>query len=374
MNKLSINNSFNVYETNNVRFIEIQNLSDKFIKINSMQLVYLDMTNNSLQEWPKQFELPNLVHLNLKKNQLDNLNSLTTKKFNILQYLDLSYNPITKIAINTSLMELVYLDLSFTKISHLSYHDFQYFVKLKIFKLVNCLIKSMDENLMSNFITLHELYLNKTKLPVGKEYFMVDQQKYLKVLHSQYFSLCCFVLSITKTIKHCSPTRTTFSSCSNLLVNNFVQSIFWIFGICGFFGNILSIYFRLKSFHRPSHIFYLLLSVSDILTSNYLLIIVTTDHFYKGNFFGILVLWTRSYLCKFSGFLMNFSLLYSMTNLFLISLDRYLAIFYSSICKFTKEKVIIMCLISFFICMFLAIFPILFYDVSTRKNNNLKNK
>lgn len=73
--------------------------------------------------------------------------------------------------------------------------------------------------------------------------------------------------------------------------------------------------------------------------------------------------WVNSSLCKFSGCLMNFSMMFSMTNLFFISLDRYMGIIFNRGKKISKRMVFLANVSSIILCGVFGSFPVVYYEV-----------
>lgn len=361
------NLNFSYFSQNNLKNLEIQNLRTQLQRIHSIDIKYLKIINCNLGEHKPYLDMPNLVYLNLQKNNLRNPNDVMEDNFKILQYLDLSFNPIEKIYFTNSLKQLLFMDLSFTSLHLFKYDIFKNLNKLKIFKFIGCKIIFIEQISFKNLKNLEQFYINSTELPIKAGITFLKYQKNLQILVSDYFPLCCYFLSISHKYKKCTPSKTTFSSCSELLSNNIVRYIFWIIGSLGFIGNTMSISFRCLKFRRSSHLFYLLLSISDLLTSSYLLSICIVDKYYSGKFYKKMTEWYSSTLCKCIGCIINFSLLYSMFNLLFISWERYYFIIIKPNGKM-KSNVVALLAISFFVfSTILASFPVIYYKVNEEK-------
>lgn len=270
-------NIFKIVSFNKINQITILKLfSSKNIaslKFSSLQLKYLSCWNCEMKYFPDSIDTPNLVYLNLSKNHIRDIYNLTRKAFMILQYLDLSRNPLKDFQPFHSMSNLIFLDLSYSSITFLTKNQFKFTTNLEIFKLIHCNIRQIQKSSFKEIHSLKELYLNFTKLPLGKESFLIENQKKLEILFSEYYSLCCYAFSSNLNMTKCCPSKATFSSCSDLLENDYVRSLYWIIGLIGIIGNLCSIYFRLISFQKPTHMFFLFLSIADFFTALYLLII-----------------------------------------------------------------------------------------------------
>lgn len=103
---------------------------------------------------------------------------------------------------------------------------------------------------------------------------------------------------------------------------------------------ILSI--RLFTFHRPSQLFSLNLSVSYIIFFAFLSILIFKDYQYSDVFFKNGVEWIHSLLCFIMKSLANISLLLNSNSLLLIAIDQYLIVI--SPMKKILKKNFILCL------------------------------
>lgn len=333
------------------------------LKINSIYLTYLSVENNeNMKNFTSDIYLPNLIILILKKNKIEYLNSIIIQNYSLLQYLDLSYNPIEILELTRNLNEIIYLDISYTKINNLNNNFFIKILKIKIIKLINCKLINIDKNLFLHNYKLYEVYLNSTIINKHYLYHLTYHLKNIQIFYSQYHKLCCYLIKYSFNVHNCYPMKSVFNTCSDMLSTNIIRSIFWIIGLFGFFGNLFSIIIRIKSFNRLSHIFYILLSFADLLTAIYLLWISSADLYFRSVFLENEERWTNGILCKFLGGLMNFSLLYSMFNLLFISMEKYIAILYPM--KIINQKYLIyIILFETILTIFLAFYPVYQYEV-----------
>lgn len=327
----------------------------------SKLLTTLKIQNSKIENFFNYFSTPNVFYLNLTDNQIKNFYNISSLYF-VLQILDLSYNPLEILPNFANLPILSKLYLSFTKISALKYKSFHILKKLKYFELIGCDIKSIDSNIFNeNYIEYFNL--SSTKLPKNQLKNLIKNLLNIKMFKSQYFRACCFLTISAKSMKNCYPMYSVLSTCDQLLASLWLTLTIWFVGLIGLILNILSIKFHLKSERKICNLFYILMSISDGLTNVYLLIIASVNSYYRGNFFENEELWISSYLCKFTGSLMNFSIIFSTKCLLLISFQKYLAIKYPFKKFFPEKSVIIFSMTCFSSSLLLGSFPLIFYEV-----------
>ena len=112
-------------------------MTNKTLKT-TRNLVFISITESQLSTWPKTVLISNIVYLILRKNLITNIGSLKMDFWIFIQYLDVSSNPLHIFIFYDSMNNLMYLDLSFTKISAFKKKEFQKMKNLKVFKFTNC--------------------------------------------------------------------------------------------------------------------------------------------------------------------------------------------------------------------------------------------
>lgn len=264
--------------------------------------------------------------------------------------MDLSFNPLDSFIDYNLIPHLIYLDISYTKIRRLKEKWFKYLKYLKFLKMIRLNIQSIHTNfLVENQLEYFDL--SHSKYPNIQSYQIIKFLHRIKNITNEYANLCCYVERYNKkSIQFCSPKNSFFSSCSNLLESVLSKIFLWSYGIIGILSNIFSILFRAFSIKKSFHIFSLSMSIGDFLTGVYLLILGVFDFHYKGSFFENEFYWKNSEVCYFLSFLMNFSLLFSTSNLFLLSFEKYYTISHPFSNMFTKKFAIFAILGCFFIC------------------------
>ena len=149
------------------------------------------------------------------------------------------------------------------------------------------------------------------------------------LFYSRYtgrFTHCCYANEVNPKIDCFSPTD-VFSSCSELLKNDFLEVFIWIVALLVACGNLGVIFIRLSIDTKCSQALFInSLVSSDILMSIYLLIIGYKNATYKGHYFEYDEKWRSSTSCTVAGI---FSLISSQVSLFMIvaiTTERYRSI------------------------------------------------
>ena len=197
---------------------------------------------------------------------------------------------------------------------------------------------------------------------------------------SEYF-FCCHVY-YSETVKECLPKNTEFSSCDDLICNEFLRTFMWILGISAVIGNSFVIFWRLygqrskgvKSVNTVQSLLVSNLAVADLLMGVYMLIIAIADKHFRYRYAFIADDWKASFMCKFAGFLSVLSSETSVLFLTVISLDRYVCIsFPFSQWKLTRKSarysVIAVWAIGFVISFIPAVVPAYFGDSYYGRSN-----
>lgn len=331
--------------------------------MDTVDLVKVSFINCSITHFSRKIHLPNLVYLDLKHNKITQLSNIIKSKRELLQHLDLSWNPIRKLINHSLIPNLKIYDLSFTKIQSLNAEEFHILQKLMNLSLKGCLIQNIEKN----FLFLNRLkYLNlkATKFPIQSSLCLIEHLKDIEVIENEYFTVCCFARKLhPSSLKSCSPSKSLFNTCSDLLASKLLKFMIWMFGIFGVLANGFSIIFRLFHFTRFSHMFSVFMSIGDTLTGVYLISIGSVDIYYRDIFYKYENYWVSSFTCKFLGSLMNFSLLLSTFNLFLMSFEKFYVITFTRYTVFANGFIIPLIVITLIFCCAIAVFPIIYYTV-----------
>ncbi|XP_053380174.1 uncharacterized protein LOC123556537 [Mercenaria mercenaria] len=186
----------------------------------------------------------------------------------------------------------------------------------------------------------------------------------LTKLHTPSYKYCCIRPNYLQE-ENCFPNKDEFSSCEDLLRLSALQTMLWLIGLCGLFGNTLSVIYRLV-YHRERlklsyEIFVTNLAVADALMGIYLLIIAAADAVYRNRYIFMDDSWRSSGWCTLAGFLSTVSSEASVFFLCLITLDRFLVVKYPfGDIRLSSKHVKFVSLFSWAASVLIAIVPIVF--------------
>ena len=171
-------------------------------------------------------------------------------------------------------------------------------------------------------------------------------------------------------IAECLPEPDQFSSCTDLMRNQFLRIFMWILGISALVGNGFVIVWRIIPRKRQAgtksassevqSTLVLNLALADGLMGVYMITIAAADMSYRGTYILYAEEWQKSIFCKLAGFM---SVLSSETSVFfmtIISIDRFLNIVLPfSRVNLTPKTSKIAALIIWILTFFLSIMPFL---------------
>lgn len=345
-----------------LKFIEMNEIKILKNKFFSYQILHLKIINSRKISIKEHFFTPNLVYLNVTRNSLSSLANSLERNYALLQYLDISNNPIGEMAIISNFFAVRFIDASYTNLKSINKKIFGSLKYLTKLILKGCLFKTIGNNIFY-LSDLREVDIRQTILPVKKISYFVKNLKKLVSFKSDYFSLCCNLLKNVETIKECSPSTSIFKTCTDLIGSIILRVIIWIFGIFTILQNGFALYINLTKGNFITSCFSGSLSMSDFGIGIYLICISIQSVNYQGEFFKYEDIWTKSLFCTFLGCFMNFSLLNSSLSIFLISLQKYIAIKYPMNQLLTKKKILLIAISGVCICIGLAILPMILYEV-----------
>ena len=311
------------------------------------------------------------------------------------EVLYIQHNSLDKIIKNSAEAEkLLYyplsiLDISYNRIRRLQREDFKYYVFLVSLNLAGNLIQNIDNDTFADLPKLVSIDLSGNKISgIQREHFRgLSQLQFvyiqqndifqvpsdifhglvsMKYLQVQSFSICCAKPQSLYSVRCVAP-ATEISSCEHLIAVPVLNVAIWYMALLALFGNISVMVYILAYFRKkvPASYFILTLNLScaDLLMGVYLFIIAIVNLHYTG-YYGLQdYAWRHSWLCTLAGILATVSSEASALIVFLITVDRFLAIKYSiSDKRITKTGVIVLCFCVWLISLFLATFPLAYFD------------
>lgn len=304
----------------------------------------------------------NLLYIDLKSNNISWMHDEIFLELTNLRYLDLSNNLIQTIKQThfVNLESLQYLYLQKNLLSSIDLESFYSLKNLLVLDMSNNKLTSLKGMYFRNLKELRYLYLQNNKFQVSEGMF--DGLSSLQVMQVDFFSLCCAKPRNVYDIVCIAPGN-EISSCSNLIAVPILNVGIWYIALFAAFGNLVVFCYKLVYQKRQSaqahFIFTTNLNWADFIMGIYLFIIATANLVYNGRYGLEDFAWRNSYYCTFAGILATVSSETSALLVFLITMDRLIAIkFPFSGRGFTKNGAIFLSLCSWFVALFLALLPI----------------
>ena len=305
--------------------------------------------------------LGSLTHLSLRGNRLKEIRHEAFSNLENLKELDLGHNTISVIDNDSffSLRGLETLLLDGNNLVYISNTLFSNLNSLSWLSLANnnirgiCLkafsnVKSLQIlNVSSNRLTLPEsgIFSNQgllTILDLRNNNLVLSTTMFrglgnLEKLYVDSFTYCCsrptHVLS-----ENCISPENIFSSCSNLINVGLLSVAIWFTSILSISGNIFALVYRSRSRNILNCSYDILvteLSISDLVTGIYLLIIAEFDTRSRGMYGYMDADWRNSTSCTLAGVLVTWSSISSTFFIFAITCDRLLVLKY----PFSNDKI-----------------------------------
>ncbi|XP_061196141.1 uncharacterized protein LOC133204431 [Saccostrea echinata] len=345
----------------------ITNTDDYFSRSMKM-LVEVDMSFNSISIITDNMfsGLRRLGYLNLQHNQIQVLNDFSFSTLTSLQTLNLAFNKIHTInrMAFENMVSLTKLNLTGNQLRKLSPARFVALVKLQILDLSDNDITILESNAFRRLEEVKYLYINRNKLSVSRTMFQGLCN--LEWIWTDSYIICCAKPLSVDPSKCISP-RDRISTCEQLISVGFLAQVIWYVALFSLIGNLYVIYYRMRSTNNGRNnahgILVLNLSFSDLLMGVYLFIIAVADMKYRNNYGFNDSQWRSSNICTVAGLLATVSSEASVIFVFLITLERLLALKYPFSTEFLrkrKHKFVISVMV-WLMTILLAAFPISVY-------------
>ena len=304
--------------------------------------------------------LGSLTHLSLRGNRLQNITHETFTSLENLNELDLGQNTISLIDDGSfsSLYGLKTLLLDGNDLCYISNTLFSDLNDLTQLSLANNNIRRISIKAFANVNYLQYLNISKNYLSLP-ENGIFSNQGLLRILDLRYnnlmfsstmfrglgnleklyvdsFTYCCSRPSHMLP-EDCISPENIFSSCSNLINVGLLSIAIWFTSVLSISGNIFALIFRSRSGNilRSSYdILVTELSLSDLVTGIYLLIIAEFDIRSRGKYGNMDADWRNSRTCTFAGVLVSMSSIASTFFILAITCDRLVVLKY----PFSNDK------------------------------------
>ena len=329
-------------------------------------LVYLSLSRCGLRVMPA-MTLSNLQYLDFSDNSLRLLNMSVFASLLNVKTLVLNKNPLHRLIKPSFAMQLESvrtMDLSHTKLSVFDSKPLGSLFNVRQLNLSFSSIHTIHSNGFRYIPKLTELYLAGNPIRV----FPADVLKPLRnldVVTTQTYKLCCKqILPDHYELTECSAPSNEVSSCEDLLQLGLYRGLVWLISSLAFFGNVfcLVVHVCVRGTTATSsfHVFVINLGVADLLMGVYVAIIGVADSVFRGMYLFYDETWKHSVACKVAGFLSLLSCEVSALTIWLITLDRFIALHFPfSSVRFQRNSAGVACLITWLVGLLLASVPVL---------------
>ena len=327
--------------------------------VNNHYLIWLSLRSCQLKELSN-VNLGNLQRLDVSKNLIKSLEAGSLSYLPSLKEIGLSDNPLVKVTsedVNQKHTFLEKIDMSLTRFSEFDCQMFTNFPMTTSFNFSHCGTVKLSKKMFSCFTYLSELDIRGTNL-VQDQLLFLGKMHHLEATFSDNYRHCCSAMM--PSVQHevlCLAPLSGFSSCSDLVHSQVHQAYLWTMAILSFVGNaccLLAIGRQDKKTRSQSiEIFPFQLLVANLAVGMYLCINVVAGLRFRGNFLLHERDWVESYSCRTAGFLALLATEISCLVVFLLSVDRLVAVCYSSK-RLQKRSVWLLCLLSWLIAALLA--------------------
>ncbi|VDI79049.1 Hypothetical predicted protein [Mytilus galloprovincialis] len=336
-----------------------------------------------------------LAELNVSSTELNDLKRLEFGQFHNLLILDISFNQLTAIPkhvfrglthlksillLGNHFLENIYpesfsgldslpmISLRENNLYTLIEHTFIGLTNLQSLNLTDNKIKMVEDRSFASLGNLKILDIRRNKITTFQK-SIFEGLINLRKLYSDAFVFCCLRPDSVKE-EDCLPARDEFSSCSDMMRNDILRTCLWIIGICGLFGNLFVLAYRIiydrKSLSKSYGIFITSLGTSDCLMGIYMLTIASADVMFRGNYVWNDLSWRYGVSCKIAGILSTVSSESSVVFLFLITIDRFIAVRYPfgeiRFGKKSAKRISVVVFLTSFILAVIPLFPGSYFD------------
>ena len=326
---------------------------------NNHYLIWISLQSCQL-EGLSNVSLGNLQRLDVSNNIITSLDAGSLSYLPSLKEIALSNNPLVKFKLQDVSMKhtvLQNIDISSTHLSEFDCGVFSAFPKTASFNISHCGTVKITNRMFSCFTHLNELDVRGTYI-VHNELSLLDKMQHIELVFSDNYRHCCPV--VMPHVQHevlCLAPVSGFSSCTDLIRSQVLRVYLWIVAILSFVGNPCCLLARRrydKNTLSPTvDIFLFSLMVANLIMGIYVGIIVVAGLRFHENFLLHERDWVKSYCCRIAGFLALLSAEASGLVVFLLSVDRLVAISFSSKRLQTKSAWLT-CLLSWHIAALLT--------------------
>ena len=324
--------------------------------VNNSYLVWLSLHSCQLQELSNS-SLGNLQTLDVSNNLIQSVNLDSFQDLPNLKEIRLSNNPLVTVIPKYFTQKQTFLhkiDLSKTRLAEFDCGIFSGFTTVTDFNFSHSGTVRVSRKMFTCFTYLNQLDVRGTRL-VQDNVSLVGQLQHIEAVFSDDYRHCC--PTALPTVQHkvfCLAPVSGLSSCSHLLRLQLHRTCLWVMGILSFVGNACCLVVRyvhgIDLRGASVEIFMFNLGLANLMMGTYLSIVIAADLHFRGNFLAHERDWVASLNCRTASFLALVSNDALRFIVFLLSVDRVVAVAFSSQ-RFQVKSVSLTCLVSLFIAV-----------------------
>ena len=337
---------------------------------NNTRLVFLSMASCGLHHLNNLSWFVNLRTLDVSRNHIGDVTVRQVRQLPNLQVLLLAGNPLASVGVFSDatpslvVRSLQVLDLSATHLREVTPTMLTAFPRLRSLNLSH---SGVDHVLKGGLHAVKKLrVLDLRGCPLTQfpgDVFQGMEQ--LQAVYTDNYKVCCpATLPAGFNLNNCLAPFDEVSSCDALLRSDAYRVVLSAFSALALVGNVGGALVRAFVFTSSSKSGFAVmvthLSVSDFLMGVYLAIVGVADRVYLGSYLWQDTAWRRSAACKAAGFLSLLSSEVSAFLVYLITLDRFLALrFPFSRLRFSRKSSSVACCLTWVGGGLLAAVPLL---------------
>ncbi|XP_070180461.1 G-protein coupled receptor GRL101-like [Littorina saxatilis] len=311
--------------------------SDSFMTLDKFahneMLIHLSVARGGLKNISG-LMLPNLRSLDVSENELTFVSEDHFNQTLNLKILILVGNPLTSFASSAGhvpIPQVEILDLSYVQMPSLNATGLLFHDSLRTLNLTECGVKTIATDGFQSLPNLESLDLRGCPISVTP-YGLFRGLNKLRQVWSDNYRLCCPDTLPTGVAEiHCQSPEDLVSSCDDLLGSVFRRVFTNMHSLLSVLGNLALIISRRRTAKREDKATSMEMMVDHLMCSGtvmgvYLAIISLADIVHRGSYGLEDRAWRDGAMCEAAGFLLLLSSLVSVVVMFLITVDRVIAV------------------------------------------------
>ena len=333
------------------------------------KLTRLDLSNNKIDKisMTSFSGIGNLKYMSLRRNRITKITKLFLLNVCLLEELDLGQNRISHIDNNAfdRLVHLMILHLDHNRLLHIPARLFRQIKYMYLLNVAHNQISAMSASLLLHMKELRHLNVSNNRLNLPA--ISIFQHNFgiktldtrnnnldaaslmfkglwgLQKLYVDTFTLCC-ARPVQMLHQDCIWEQRIISSCAELIDIGVLKVFIWYASVLCFVGNGMALWHRFRSETLVSNSHNILITqlcAADILVGIYLFTIGTVDKYTELQFAYMHTGWRRSAGCLLSGVLITSANQASALLVFMITVDKLLALTSQSFTKVRHQTTVI---------------------------------